>query len=142
MLQDHFNATGVTDTEMQLYDLLLERTPEMNISHKTIPTLEEHCKFVRSLPYPFWYLIQLQIPGRPMITVGSVYLTDRREMGIFIFKKHRRQGYARKAIELLLDKHPGDILANINPNNTRSIKFFEELGAKHIQNTYEICSGD
>jgi len=138
VLQDHFSVTGVTDTEMTLYDLLLERTPEMNISHKTIPSLEEHCRFVRSLPYPHWYLIQMKETGRPMISVGSIYLTNRREVGIFIFRKHRRKGYAYEAMFQLLEKHPGGILANINPKNQASIKFFEGLGAKHIQNTYEL----
>ena len=138
VLQDHFSDTGVTDTEMDMYELLLERTPEMNISHKIIPSLEEHCRFVRSLPYSYWYLIQMKEEGRPIVNVGTIYLTDRREVGLFIFKKHKRKGYGTRAMLMLKEMHPGDFYFNINPSNHKSIKFFEEMGAKHIQNTYAL----
>ena len=106
IMQDPVEETGVSRTHMVLYELLLERTPETNISHKGMPSLEG------------------------------------REVGIFIFKMWQRKGIGKAAIEELLQRHPGNLLANINPNNERSIQFFEELGAKHIQNTYEICGGD
>jgi len=150
IMQDPVEETGVSRTHMVLYELLLERTPETNISHKGMPSLEGHVKFVDSMPYSKWYLIQdwpdtyeeaVFEKKRPEWT-GSIYLTDRREVGIFVFKKRWRQGIGKAAIEELLQRHPGNLLANINPNNERSIQFFEELGAKHIQNTYEICGGD
>ena len=40
-----------------LYDLLLERDPKANISHKKMPTFTEHLKFVKSKPYSKWYVI-------------------------------------------------------------------------------------
>lgn len=138
VLQDHFNETGVTDTEMAMYELLLERTPEMNISHQDIPTLEEHCKFVRSLPYPYWYLIQVQEEGRPKINVGTLYLTERREVGLFIYRKHKRKGYGTRAMLMLKEMHPGDFYFNIAPANLKSQAFFEGLGATLIQYTYKL----
>lgn len=137
IMQDPVNETGVSRTHMVLYELLLERTPETNISHKGMPSLEGHVKFVDSMPYSKWYLIQTDDAY-----AGAIYLTDRREVGIFIFKLWQRKGIGKAAIEELLRRHPGNLLANIAPQNERSIQFFEELGAKHIQNTYEICGGD
>ena len=40
-----------------LYELLAERNPEQNISHKAMPSFDEHCAFVASKPYQAWYLI-------------------------------------------------------------------------------------
>ena len=37
---------------------------------------------------------------------------------------------------MLMDKHPGPILANINPQNYASLKFFNRCGFKHIQETF------
>ena len=116
-----------------LYDLLKERTPEQSISHKRMPDLDEHCRFFESRPYVAWYLIEDN--GR---LVGSAYITKRREVGIFIFKDQHRKGYATLALAELRAKHPGNLLANINPMNAASIALFEGLGFKHIQNTYEL----
>jgi len=122
--EDHFEI---------LYNLLLEREVNQSISHKAMPTAHSHIEFVDSEPYLAWYFIQ---DGDH--SVGSVYLTHQREIGISVFKQYRGKGYGRKAMELLLLAHPGKFLANINPKNEASIRFFEGFGAKHIQNTYEI----
>ena len=145
---DSPRSDGITDTEMVLFELLQERPDIANISHKQMPSLAEHCAFVRSMPYERWYLIQ-EWPEtyeeavfgemKPR-WVGSIYLTKQREVGIFIFKAYQKQGIGKGAIRLLQEAHPGKLLANISPLNQRSIDFFESLGFKHIQNTYEICS--
>ena len=103
-----------------------------------MPTMKEHLKFVRSKPYKTWHLL---VDGKE--TVGSVYLSKQNEIGLFIFKKYRRRGLGKKALALLLKKHAGAkrFLANINPKNRRSIRFFERLGFRHIQNTYELRKG-
>lgn len=116
-----------------LYELLKERTPEQSISHRKMPTFEEHTAFVRSQPYLAWHLIQ-NAEGE---YVGSVYLSKQREVGIFIFAKHARKGYGMAAVQAIL-KQWGRCLANVNPNNVASIEMFKKLGARHIQNTYEV----
>ncbi len=116
-----------------LYKLLQERTPEQSISHKKMPTMKEHLKFIFSEPYEVWYLIEADD-----IYVGSIYLTRLREVGIFIFKEHQHKGYAIKAVTELKNIYPGDFLANVSPQNKASIEFFEKLGAKHIQNVYSF----
>jgi RimJ/RimL family protein N-acetyltransferase len=124
-----------------LYEILLEREPSQSISHTKMPTREEHKGFVDRLhylghcPYKAWYFIQ-----KPAFkeVVGTVYLTNEREIGVTIFKRYHRRGYGKSAVELLMAKHPGEFRANINPGNHRSIEFFRKLGFKHIQNTYRL----
>lgn len=117
-----------------LYDLLVEREPHQCISHKNMPNMDEHAAFVRSQPYFAWYLIENEEGSY----VGSIYLSKQREIGVFIFKRYARSGYGAQAVSALMSKWPGRFLANINPNNAASIRFFENLGARHIQNTYEL----
>ena len=116
-----------------LYQLLQERVPDTNISHREMPTWDAHIHFIQSRPYKAWYVIQGD--GNP---VGSIYLSKMNEIGVFILIKHQGQGFGTQAIQMLMERHPEErFLANINPNNSRSIQFFKSLGFRHIQNTYE-----
>ena len=65
-----------------LYELLLEREPIMNINHKKMPSFTEHVNFILSKPYAKWYTIVINDTK-----IGTVYLTHRDEIGIFIKKK-------------------------------------------------------
>ncbi len=130
---------------MVLYELLKQRTPEQSISHRKMPTMDEHAAFVRSQPYLAWYLIEdngavLSVTEgyEAHVYVGSVYLTKQREIGIFIFKAHHGKGYAKQAIAMLREKWPGRILANVNPANEPSKRLFERMGGRVIQQTYEL----
>lgn len=114
-----------------LFALLAERTPGESISHQRMPFLEDHRKFVRSNPYQVWYLIRVKDEY-----VGSCYITRAREMGISIFAGHRRNGYAREALKMLMDMWPGKFYANINPANEKSHDLFKSLGFTLLQMTY------
>ena len=114
-----------------LYRLLAERTPEESISHKDMPTLDDHRKFVRSHPYQCWYLIKVEKDY-----VGCCYITRAREIGISIFKTHRRKGYATQALGMLIELWPGRFYANINPGNEKSQRLFQNLGFNLLQMTY------
>ena len=116
-----------------LYDLLRERTPEESISHNETPGWKEHCEFVRSEPYAAWYVIEVDF-----YPVGATYLTKQREIGIFIFKAYQGQGYGKQAVKMLMEKHPGPFLANVNPANEKSKKLWESLGGEVIQHTYRV----
>lgn len=116
-----------------LYQLLQERPAEANISHKKMPTFEEHCDFVKSYPYKAWYLCY--VGGE---CVGSIYLTDRNEIGIFVFKQYQGKGFGKTMIQQLWQLHEGPFYANVSPKNQNSKAFFEKLGATRIQVTYEI----
>ena len=117
-----------------LFKLLKERNPSENISHKKMPTYKKHVKFISSKPYKKWYIIKYQNKK-----VGSIYLTDRNEIGIFIKKEFQVKNIGTKAIKSLMKKDSRiRYLANINPKNIKSIKFFKKNGFKLIQHTYEL----
>jgi RimJ/RimL family protein N-acetyltransferase len=120
-----------------LYELLKERTITTNISHREMPSFEKHCAFVDSRPYHEWFLIYQEWGNIEMGPLGSVYLSKQNEIGVFIAKKHQRQGYGQIAVCLLMNRHPGEqFLANVNPHNSRSIAMFEGLGFEMLQVTY------
>lgn len=126
---------SVTKSDLPfLYELLSERESSVNISHKKMPTWEQHVKFVMSKPYSKWYIIKHNEKS-----VGSVYLSKQDEIGIFIKKEMQKKKIGKIALRLLLKSNPRTrYLANINPKNTKSIRFFKNNGFKLIQHTYEL----
>lgn len=129
------NLKTVSSSDHQfLYDLLSQRKTNESISHKKMPTFEEHVKFVSSKPYSKWYVIRLN-----STIVGSVYLTHQNDVGIHVIEEVRGKDVAKQALKLIMKKNPKSrYLANINPKNKRSIKFFTKNGFKLIQYTYEL----
>ncbi len=116
-----------------LYELLRERDPSINISHRKMPSFEAHTRFVNSQPYKAWYIVHVE--DEP---IGSAYLTKENEIGIFISKAHQGHGYGKQAICLLMRLHPAKrFLANISPRNARSITMFEGIGFDLCQHTFE-----
>lgn len=114
-----------------LYNLLMERKPWQSISHKRMPSFEEHKAFVQSNPYKVWYLI---LDGGNI--AGSIYLTRQNELGIFVYESSQGKGLATQAIKEVMSRHEGPFLANINPLNTASLELFTKLGFNKIQVTY------
>ena len=117
-----------------LYELLKEREPSTNISHKKMPTFNEHVNFVLSKPYSKWYIILQGIDG-----VGSIYLSKQNEIGIFLKKGSHHTGIGTAALKLIMNKNPKkQYLSNINPKNNKSIEFFKKNNFKILQYTYEL----
>lgn len=117
-----------------LYELLSQRDTKVNISHKKMPTFQEHVKFVKSKPYEKWYIIK-----NCQEKIGSIYLTKQNEVGIFLKKQNQKEGIGSSALILLIQSNPRSrYLANVNPKNIKSIKFFEKHDFKLIQYTYEL----
>jgi len=117
-----------------LYELLKERDSRANISHKKMPSIKQHEKFIQSKPYSKWYIIQ-----NSNKEVGSIYLSKNNEIGIFLIKKNQSKGIGFNALKLLMEKNPKiRYLANVNPKNKKSIEFFKKNGFKLIQHTYEL----
>jgi len=117
-----------------LYELLKQRDPRANISHKKMPSFKQHENFIRSKPYSKWYIIQSSKND-----VGSIYLSKNNEIGIFLIKKNQNNGIGVNALKLLIKKNPKvRYLANVNPKNKKSIDFFKKNGFKLIQHTYEL----
>jgi len=115
-----------------LFDLLKQREGIVNISHKSLPTWEEHVEFIKNNTYQSWDIIWVD-----NVRIGNIYLTDRDEIGIFLDKEFQSNGYGSIAINEFMKKNGKKrYLANINPTNYKSIQFFGKHGFIHIQNTY------
>jgi RimJ/RimL family protein N-acetyltransferase len=131
-----------------LYQILKERDETTSISHRSMPRWDQHVAFVLSKPYKNWWILEDSMEGAILssppeiidvpFAVGAAYLSKQNEIGIFVMKKYQGKGYGREAVETIAATTHGPVLANINPRNKRSIKMFEELGFKHIQNTYRL----
>ena len=117
-----------------LYDLLMERNPRANISHKKMPTYNQHVAFVSAKPYSKWYVILYDTNK-----AGSIYLTSQNEIGIFIKKSFQSKQLGNIALRKMIQKNPKKrYLANVNPQNKKSVRFFKNNGFKLIQYTFEL----
>ena len=112
----------------------MERDLRQNISHKKMPTYNQHVSFVSSKPYSKWYVI---LYGANK--AGSIYLTSQNEIGIFIKKSFQNRQIGNIALCEAIKKNPKKrYLANVNPKNKKSIQFFTNHGFKLIQYTFEL----
>lgn len=112
-----------------LYGLLKNRLnyPNINISHKEMPTPAQHYDFVRNKPYLGWYLISDKDKF-----IGSIYVGKENNIGIHILEEHQHKGCGRKTLQEIMKLYPLPYyLANINPNNSASIAFFSNFGFKY-----------
>ena len=99
-----------------------------------MPTYNQHVSFVSSKPYSKWYVILYGVNK-----AGSIYLTSQNEIGIFIKKSFQNKKIGNTALCELIQKNPKKrYLANVNPNNKKSIQFFKNYGFKLIQYTFEL----
>ena len=117
-----------------LYDLLEERDSIVNISHKRMPTWEEHVKFVKSKPYSKWYVIYNNDEK-----IGSIYLSNQNEIGIHLLKKYENESiYLESIKKLMLLNLKIKFRVNVSPKNKNYIVLFKKLGFKMVQHTYEL----
>ncbi len=117
-----------------LYNLLAERDSKTNISHKKMPSYKQHIEFIYSKPYAQWYVIFFKKQK-----AGTIYLSKNNEVGIFLKPNMQKKGIGKIAMKKLIELNPKTrILANINPINYASQKFFKDFGFKLIQYTYEL----
>ena len=122
----------VPNHEALLYRLLKERPRSMTISHKRMPTLAEHRKFVRLKPYGEWNFIL-----QDKTILGSIYLSNLNEIGIFLFKTFRGGMLETKVVrEFIARRRTLRLLANVSPKNSRYARIFRGLGFKLIQHSY------
>ena len=121
-----------------LFKLLQDRKPNVSISHKKMSTYSQHVEFIESKPYEKWYIVLLDEKN-----IGSTYLSKNDEIGISLIEEMQGKGMGSRILELIIEKYPRNrYLANINPNNSRSVRFFEKNGFKLIQHTFEKINGD
>lgn len=121
----------IDDAEF-LFELLKQREGSVNISHKSLPSWDEHQNFIKNHNYKSWDIIISENKK-----IGNIYLTQRNEIGIFIEKKFQNNGLGGTALEMFMKKNGSRrYLANVNPTNYKSIQFFGKHGFNHFQNTY------
>ena len=77
-----------------LYEMLEERELIQNITHKKIPSYNEHVNFIKSNPYSNWYII-----FENNKKIGTVYLSKENEVGVFIIKKNQRNGIGKESLK-------------------------------------------
>lgn len=117
-----------------LYELLAERSSAENISHKVMPSYQQHSKFVMSKPYKKWYIVYYKKQK-----IGSLYLTNINEIGIHFKNMSVPEFLITKSIELLIQKNPKKrFLINISPKNKKLLKIIKNKKYQLIQYTYEL----
>ena len=117
-----------------LYNLLDERDPISNISHKKMPSFKTHQKFVSSKPYKKWYVIKYS-----QDSIGSLYLSHQNEIGFFLKKQHNDLKLANFILKLFINKNPhSEYFVNINPKNKKLINFYKKFGFSLLQKTFKL----
>ena len=117
-----------------LYEILKNKNPNASISHKKMPSYDEHVEFVMSKPYTNWYIIECDKKN-----VGSTYLSKLDEIGISINEGYEFDQIAKTALKLLIKLNPRKrYLANVSPKDIRLQEFFLKSGFTGFENVYEM----
>ena len=133
-MSEKINFLIIEETDYKfLYELLLQRKKIVNISHKKMPTYEEHVKFIESEPYSKWYIIQIDDKK-----IGSIYLTKENEIGIHFFTQYEESERFQNVIKEFFLKEPREkFFMNVSPKNEKYIDLAKKLGFHLVQHTYE-----
>ena len=114
-----------------LFNHLKERDPRENISHKKMPTYDEHVKFVLSKPYSKWYII-----FEKNKKIGSVYLTKADEIGLHLKKEYFKESMLKEILECLMKNEQNKrFVFNVSPRNKKFMKFLQKNGYVISQQT-------
>ena len=127
------NQVTKNDT-LFLYDLLKNKDPNANISHKKMPSYDEHVKFVMSKPYTNWYIIEYDKKN-----VGAIYLSKQDEIGISVNSDYEYDQVVKPALKLLMKLNQRKrYLANTSPKDVRSQEFLLKNGFIGLEYVYEM----
>lgn len=118
-----------------LLDLLKKRDPIENISHREMPSWEDHAKFFYSKPYLHWNFVENDA-GK---IIGAAYLSRAFEIGVHLFPEFKNKGYEQQAIQMMMVLYGRPrYFVNVSVNNWDMMGVVKELGFNHVQNTYEF----
>lgn len=126
-----------------LYDFLNRRIH--NISHKTMPSIEAHTKFMESNPYLHWH-----IAFYGEIPVGSFYIQPDNSIGLNLLEVRNEWvseilNYVVKnfaPVQPIPSKIPPYFFINIPFNDERMSKVLSELEIQPIQISYKVALED
>ena len=117
-----------------LYELLKNKDSNANISHKKMPSYDEHVEFVMSKPYTNWYIIEYDKKN-----VGTIYLSKQDEIGISINNDYEYDQIVKPALKLLMKLNQRKrYLANTNPKDVRAQEFLLKNGFTSLEYVYEM----
>jgi len=117
-----------------LYDLLKNKDPNANISHKKMPSYDEHVEFVMSKPYTNWYIIECDKKN-----VGTIYLSKQDEIGISINNDYEYDQIVKPALKLLMKLNQRKrYLANTSPKDVSAQEFLLKNGFTGLEYVYEM----
>ena len=117
-----------------LYELLKNKDPNANISHKKMPSYDEHVEFVMSKPYTNWYIIEYDKKN-----VGTIYLSKQDEIGISINNNYEYDQIVKTALKLLMKLNQRKrYLANTSSKDVRSQEFLLKNGFTSLEYVYEM----
>lgn len=117
-----------------LYKLLKHRSRSHNISHKKMPSLREHIKFVNSKPYKKWYVIL-----NDKQKIGSIYISKNDEVAIHLKNNICKEKFFILALKQLIKFDSNEFFYfNTNPNNKGLNNFFKKNNFTLLQLTYKI----
>ena len=133
-MSEKINFLIIEETDYKfLYELLLQRKKIVNISHKKMPTYDEHVKFIESEPYSKWCIIEIDDKK-----IGSIYLTKENEIGIHFFTQYEENERFQNVIKEFFLKEPREkFFMNVSPKNEQYIDLTKKLGFHLVQHTYE-----
>ena len=117
-----------------LYELLKNKDSNANISHKKMPSYDEHVEFVMSKPYTNWYIIECDKKN-----VGTIYLSKQDEIGISINNDYEYDQIVKPTLKLLMKLNQRKrYLANTNPKDVRAQEFLLKNGFTSLEYVYEM----
>ena len=134
-MNSSINLNQVTKNDtLFLYDLLKNKDSNANISHKKMPSYDEHVEFVMSKPYTNWYIIEYDKKN-----VGAIYLSKQDEIGISVNNDYEYDQIAKHALKLLMKLNQRKrYLANTSPKDVRSQEFLLKNGFTGLEYVYEM----
>ena len=122
-----------------LYSLLKKRT--YSISHRILPTKNEHRKFVSGNPYLSWYLVH-----KKNELIGSVYLKSDNSVGLNFHEFNKQIIYEviafikkhHKPLKAIKSVRRGDFFVNVAYDNKKLITILKHLGINEIQRSFSF----
>jgi len=130
------------EQELILFDLLADR--RYSISHKIMPSFEEHIDFVRNNPYRSWWLVYDATDNSSLL--GSVYINEDNSVGLnldltklnfsasFFTEKLKKYILPRPAV---MSKVYGDFYYNVSPKNLDLMAWFK--GSDFLESQRSFC---
>jgi hypothetical protein len=139
----NFSFLEVLPTEDQistLFHLLQQRNHV--ISHKNMPSFQEHSDFVKSHPYRAWYIVL-----KDHLPIGSFYISVENNIGINVVDSNTHQSV--DAIIRFVKNNYSPLppiksvrsvafVINVPFSNDKLIAALDKSGAKKVQITFTI----